>query len=105
MFKLEKSTEFCHIRGHQFSDTTKQASRYASYSSIGEEFSRRELLVVWNEVFSIKVFLIFCEFMKFFFEFFFLIKTHKTPWPLGQGGNFYPTRNRGFGCSVTTEWT
>ena len=105
MFKLEKSAEFCHIRGHQLSDTTKRASRYASHFSIGEEFSRRKFLIEWNEAFSIKVFLIFCEFMNFLFEFFFLIKTHKTPWPLVQGGNFYPTRNRGFGCSVTTEWT
>ena len=56
MFKLEKSTEFCHIRGHQFSDTTKQASRYASYSSIGVEFSGRKLRSWWNKVSSIKLF-------------------------------------------------
>ena len=29
----------------------------------------------------------FCEIMKFLFEFF-LIKTHKTPWPLWRGGIF-----------------
>ena len=44
------------------------------------------------------------EIMNLLFEFFF-IKTHKTSWPLGRGGNFFPLRSRGFGCSVTTEWS
>ena len=56
MFNFEKSTEFCHIRGHQFSDSTKQASRYASYSSIDVEISGRKLRSWWKKVSSIKLF-------------------------------------------------
>ena len=42
--------------------------------------------------------------MKFLLEVFF-IKTHKTTWPLGRGGNFFPLLSGDLGCSVTTKWT
>ena len=45
-------------------------------------------------------FFILCEIMKFFF-----IKTHKTTWPLGRGGNFFPLLRGDFGCSVITKLT
>ena len=38
-------------------------------------------------------------------RFLFFIKTHKTPWPLGRGGKFFPLRSRGFGRSVSYDWT
>ena len=42
--------------------------------------------------------------MKFLLEVFF-IKTHKTTWQLGRGGNFFPLLSGDLGCSVTTKWT
>ena len=55
-------------------------------------------------VFGNSSFFHFSEIMKFLFEFIF-IRTHKTPWLLGQGGNLLPLRSRGLRCSVTTEST
>ena len=42
--------------------------------------------------------------MKFLLEVFF-IKTHKTTWPLGRGGNFFPLLSGDLGCSVITKLT
>ena len=36
---------------------------------------------------------------------YFFVETHETTWPLWRSGIFFPLHTRGFGCSVTTEWT